>query len=114
MFLSKRKLIDFWVFLVFASFFDILFTFRILRYERAKEMSFIMKSVLSFGIVQVFTAKFLPLFVLGIIIFGDKNRIFYRKQILNWGIVICTLILLIVLIVHLYFYLSLVFLENKI
>jgi hypothetical protein len=100
--------------LIFASFFDILFTFRNLRYEGVKEMNFIMKSVLSFGTIQVFITKFLPLFVLGIIIFGDKNQASCRKQILNWGIVICALALLIVLIVHLYFYLSLVFLENKI
>ena len=115
MFLSKRTLIDFWIFLVFASIFDIVFTFRILRYESSEEMNFIMKSILGFGLKQVFLTNFLPLFALGsIIVFGNKIRYPYRKQFLNWGIIICALILLIVLIVHLYFYFSLIFSENVI
>ena len=113
MFFSRRKLIDFWIILVFASIFDIVFTLRTLRYESSKEMNFIMQSVMGCGITQVFLVKFLPIVVLGILVFfSDKIRLTYRKWILNWGITICALILLVVLIIHLYFYFSLIILEK--
>ena len=109
MLFSKRTLIDLWIFLIFASIFDILFTRQLLGYEGVKEVNFIMKSVLYCGTKQVFLAKFLPLFVLGsIIVFSNKIQSPYRKQFLNWGILFCVLVLLVVLIVHLYFYFSLI------
>lgn len=108
--LSKRTLIDLWMFLIIASVLDIIFTYELLNFDNmVKEANFMVRAAISYGPKQILITKMAPLLALGAIIFMNGRLPHYRKWFLDVGIIVAALILLIVLLLHVYFYLYLSF-----
>ena len=102
---SRKRLINFWIFLLFASIFDIVFTFRIFDFEILnEEINFIMNPILGLGIGYFLFVKFFPLLALGVAIFGNRFQFCHRKKLLNRGMFFCVVIFSINMAVQVYTY----------